>query len=107
MGPRLGRVEYRLAKCFVEMMNGASMGPRLGRVEYIATDSGRFPGIQCASMGPRLGRVEYPITSASGLLITNRFNGATLRTRGIHQIAEILATGWFASMGPRLGRVEY
>ena len=83
------------------------MGPRLGRVEYIATDSGRFPGIQCASMGPRLGRVEYPITSASGLLITNRFNGATLWTRGIHQIAEILATGWFASMGPRLGRVEY
>ena len=34
MGPRLGRVEYVLAKYQQMNLAGASMGPRLGRVEY-------------------------------------------------------------------------
>ncbi len=58
MGPRLGRVEYRTVRTVLQFNLFASMGPRLGRVEYV-----RFTEATCD-----------PI---------QRFNGATLRTRGI------------------------
>ncbi len=62
-----------------------------------------------ASMGPRLGRVEYhQVGNRNVMTSTPRFNGATLRTRGILGFAITAAlTGDSASMGPRLGRVEY
>ncbi len=58
------------------------MGPRLGRVEY---DGSVFdlPGLFRASMGPRLGRVEYKLPTGDPMSSASRFNGATLRTRGI------------------------
>ncbi len=37
-------------------------------------------------MGPRLGRVEYVIDRTQFGFFTARFNGATLRTRGIPDI---------------------
>ncbi len=85
-------------------------------------------------MGPRLGRVEYlSCPQEDESLRGNRFNGATLRTRGIRTVAagcnwpyEMRFNGAtlrtrgipsrtldgrlkqdLASMGPRLGRVEY
>ncbi len=58
-------------------------------------------------MGPRLGRVEYPPTPGIASTGTDRFNGATLRTRGIQNICDGIMEFDAASMGPRLGRVEY
>ena len=106
MGPRLGRVEYRICnqkhcircRCFngatlrtrgIQIIREgtlsveiASMGPRLGRVEYIAAVI-KAVGRDDASMGPRLGRVEYQVAQPPAPSSND------------------------ASMGPRLGRVEY
>ena len=61
------------------------MGPRLGRVEYTPT-ARPCRRVGKASMGPRLGRVEYNITIPRGDTGSPGFNGATLRTRGIHGV---------------------
>ena len=58
-------------------------------------------------MGPRLGRVEYETRLPRPHFCPHRFNGATLRTRGIRLKVEEESNGKLASMGPRLGRVEY
>ncbi len=59
-------------------------------------------------MGPRLGRVEYADAAAAMEASIKSFNGATLRTRGIHYPLSLdLKIFETASMGPRLGRVEY
>ncbi len=59
------------------------MGPRLGRVEYPPEPNWEHESTP-ASMGPRLGRVEYCGTRINASCDQFRFNGATLRTRGIH-----------------------
>ena len=58
-------------------------------------------------MGPRLGRVEYLAGAFHRNRAVKRFNGATLRTRGIQTIVDDIHFVDLASMGPRLGRVEY
>ncbi len=82
MGPRLGRVEYGAVVAAIFPLYRASMGPRLGRVEYASFFS-PCASLTVASMGPRLGRVEYEVTLICVQDGIERFNGATLRTRGI------------------------
>ena len=82
MGPRLGRVEYGYGSVEPVRRVQASMGPRLGRVEYIRLRGRKFL-TPSASMGPRLGRVEYQRVEIVIPIDPQRFNGATLRTRGI------------------------
>ena len=59
------------------------MGPRLGRVEYVPMSDKQMAKVCPASMGPRLGRVEYKTSFVLFTICGIRFNGATLRTRGI------------------------
>ncbi len=83
------------------------MGPRLGRVEYRDHASGEN--------GRGLRRFNGATLRTRGILrqpgkIACRrpgFNGATLRTRGIRYTAAEYGETGAASMGPRLGRVEY
>ena len=83
------------------------MGPRLGRVEYKTLPIGTTKA-EPASMGPRLGRVEYNPPDFLTVSFPSCFNGATLRTRGIHSCGQTIKPHvTVASMGPRLGRVEY
>ncbi len=82
------------------------MGPRLGRVEYLGGD-----GLEAATMsrfnGATLRTRGILVVSGTTSQTYQRFNGATLRTRGIQVWPDHLAGVVDASMGPRLGRVEY
>ncbi len=93
MGPRLGRVEYSLPLSWLKVPIEASMGTRLGRVEYQVPPNDIANGRR-ASMGPRLGRVEYVKIMQASINIPVRFNGATLRTRGIRVSGRCREWSW-------------